>query len=131
MQIVATNASTHFYSQETVDEAVKTALAGLEPSTSTANGHDREIGVKVWRDADEWSVRGGLSTSLSACLPTGLDEAWRPDTAHRSELHICRLVSSSHQLRRWADLVVVAPCSADMLAKIAGGLCDNLAVCLV
>jgi hypothetical protein len=32
------------------------------------------------------------------------------------------------QLRRWADLVVVAPCSADMLAKIAGGHCDNLAV---
>jgi phosphopantothenoylcysteine synthetase/decarboxylase len=32
------------------------------------------------------------------------------------------------ELRRWADLVVVAPCSADFLAKLAGGLCDNLAV---
>jgi phosphopantothenoylcysteine decarboxylase len=34
------------------------------------------------------------------------------------------------ELRRWADLVVVAPCSADFLAKLAGGLCDNLAVSL-
>lgn len=30
------------------------------------------------------------------------------------------------ELRRWADLVLVAPCSANTLAKIAGGLCDNL-----
>lgn len=32
------------------------------------------------------------------------------------------------ELRRWADIVLVAPCSANMLAKLAGGLCDNLAV---
>jgi phosphopantothenoylcysteine synthetase/decarboxylase len=32
------------------------------------------------------------------------------------------------QLRRWADVVLVAPCSANTLAKIAGGLCDNLLV---
>jgi phosphopantothenoylcysteine decarboxylase len=32
------------------------------------------------------------------------------------------------ELRRWADVVLVAPCSANTLAKIAGGICDNLAV---
>ena len=32
------------------------------------------------------------------------------------------------ELRRWADIVLVAPCSANTLAKIAAGLCDNLAV---
>ena len=32
------------------------------------------------------------------------------------------------QLRRWADLVVVAPCSANFLAKLAAGMCDNLPV---
>lgn len=30
------------------------------------------------------------------------------------------------ELRRWADVMVVAPVSANTLAKIAGGLCDNL-----
>ena len=32
------------------------------------------------------------------------------------------------ELRRWADIVLVAPCSANTLAKMAAGLCDNLAV---
>ncbi|KAI8873522.1 putative phosphopantothenoylcysteine decarboxylase [Ramicandelaber brevisporus] len=30
------------------------------------------------------------------------------------------------ELRKWADLVVVAPLSANTLAKIANGICDNL-----
>ena len=34
------------------------------------------------------------------------------------------------ELRRWADVVLVAPCSANTLAKIASGFCDNLAVSL-
>lgn len=34
------------------------------------------------------------------------------------------------ELGRWADAMLVAPCSANTLAKMAGGLCDNL-VCAV
>lgn len=30
------------------------------------------------------------------------------------------------ELRRWADLVVIAPLNANTLAKVANGLCDNL-----
>ncbi|KAI5450064.1 hypothetical protein NCC49_003825 [Naganishia albida] len=30
------------------------------------------------------------------------------------------------ELRRWADIVLVCPCSANTLAKIANGLCDNV-----
>ena len=32
------------------------------------------------------------------------------------------------ELRRWADVVLIAPCSANTLAKIATGVCDNLVV---
>lgn len=35
------------------------------------------------------------------------------------------------ELSRWADLVVVVPCSADALAKIASGFSDSLAVSLL
>ncbi|CAL4952175.1 unnamed protein product [Urochloa decumbens] len=35
------------------------------------------------------------------------------------------------ELRRWADALVIAPLSANTLAKIAGGLCDNLLTCVV
>ncbi len=34
------------------------------------------------------------------------------------------------ELGRWADVILVAPCSANTLAKMANGLCDNL-VCAV
>jgi phosphopantothenoylcysteine decarboxylase / phosphopantothenate---cysteine ligase len=34
------------------------------------------------------------------------------------------------ELGRWADLMLIAPCSANTLAKLANGLCDNL-VCAV
>ncbi|SAL99925.1 hypothetical protein [Absidia glauca] len=30
------------------------------------------------------------------------------------------------ELRKWADIMVIAPLDANTLAKIAGGLCDNL-----
>lgn len=32
------------------------------------------------------------------------------------------------ELRRWADVVLIAPCSANTLSKIAHGICDNLVV---
>jgi hypothetical protein len=35
------------------------------------------------------------------------------------------------ELRNWADGAVVAPASANTLAKMAGGLCDNLLTCIV
>lgn len=34
-------------------------------------------------------------------------------------------------LRRWADVLLIAPLSANSLAKVAGGLCDNLLTCVV
>lgn len=95
VQVVATEASLHFYSQEQVDQAVRKAV-------TTGSECPDDVGVKVWTDAEEWSD-------------------WK--TIGDPILHI--------ELRRWADLVVVAPCSADMLAKIAGGLCDNLATSLL
>ena len=33
-------------------------------------------------------------------------------------------------LRRWADVLLVAPLSANSVAKLAGGLCDNLLTCV-
>ncbi|GAA5929003.1 hypothetical protein JCM3775_006709 [Rhodotorula graminis] len=55
--------------------------------------------VKVWTDQDEWA---------------GWQKVGDP------VLHI--------ELRRWADVVLVAPCSANTLAKITHGICDNILV---
>ncbi|XP_055766101.1 phosphopantothenoylcysteine decarboxylase [Salvelinus fontinalis] len=61
-----------------------------------------EVAVSVYSDADEW-------------------ELW----SQRSDpvLHI--------ELRRWADLLVIAPLDANTLGKIASGICDNLLTCVV
>ncbi|KAG8697686.1 hypothetical protein FRC08_006377, partial [Ceratobasidium sp. 394] len=56
------------------------------------------LGARVWTDDGEWA-------------------AWKK--VGDPVLHI--------ELRRWADTVLIAPCSANTLAKIASGLCDNLA----
>lgn len=46
-------------------------------------------------------------------------DEWRePWTRNSKILHI--------ELRRWAHLLVIAPMSANLLAKVTGGLCDDL-----
>lgn len=35
------------------------------------------------------------------------------------------------ELRKWADVVLVAPLDACTLAKIAAGICDNLLTCVI
>ncbi|OWZ60172.1 phosphopantothenoylcysteine decarboxylase [Cryptococcus neoformans c45] len=96
VQVVATKASTYFYSQEDVDNSVRSALNLPDGQTG------EHFGVRVWTDEDEWSDWKQVGEPI---------------------LHI--------ELRRWADLVVIAPCSADLLAKIAGGICDSLATSLL
>jgi phosphopantothenoylcysteine decarboxylase len=59
-------------------------------------------GTIVWTDTDEWTGEFKIGDPI---------------------LHI--------ELRRWADIVLVAPCSANTLAKIAHGICDNLATSLM
>ncbi|XP_074488926.1 phosphopantothenoylcysteine decarboxylase isoform X2 [Sebastes fasciatus] len=56
-----------------------------------------EVSVKIYSDKDEW-------------------ELWTQRTD--PVLHI--------DLRRWADLLVIAPLDANTLGKIANGICDNL-----
>lgn len=38
--------------------------------------------------------------------------------------------SNAPQLRKWADLLLIAPLSANTLAKLAGGHADNLLTCV-
>lgn len=56
----------------------------------------------IYRDVDEWKV---------------------PWVRGAPILHI--------ELRRWADLLVIAPLSANTLAKISNGICDNLLTSVV
>lgn len=70
-----------------------------------------QVNAHVWTDADEWNVRLACSLQTDHQKWTKISDPI---------LHI--------ELRRWADLVIIAPCSANMLAKLSNGICDNLAV---
>ncbi|OPJ70055.1 secretory carrier-associated membrane protein 5 isoform B [Patagioenas fasciata monilis] len=61
-----------------------------------------EIPVTLYSDEDEWQLWNGRSDPV---------------------LHI--------ELRRWADLMLVAPLDANTLAKLANGICDNLLTCVI
>ena len=59
--------------------------------------------------------------ALRALVPVYLDDdEWRTFTRGDPVLHI--------ELRKWADLLLIAPLSANTLAEIATGLCPNLVV---
>jgi phosphopantothenoylcysteine decarboxylase len=61
--------------------------------------------IQLYRDSDEWPI---LQSSYQVGNPI---------------LHI--------ELRRWADLLIIAPLDANTLAKVIYGLCDNLLTSLV
>jgi len=84
---------------------VRVQVASSKPSLAFFDRHKLENdnpGVQVWSDEDEWEGWTKIGDSI---------------------LHI--------ELRRWADVVLIAPCSANTLSKIAQGACDNLVTSLL
>eukprot|EP00124_Ichthyophonus_hoferi_P002782 Ihof_evm4s206 gene=Ihof_evmTU4s206 len=61
-----------------------------------------DLGVKFYTDKDEW-------------------EMW--ERKGDPVLHV--------ELRKWADILIIAPLDANTMAKMAGGFCDNLLTCIV
>jgi phosphopantothenoylcysteine decarboxylase len=98
---------------------VKVEVVSTKASLSFFDKQEVEHrGARVWTDEDEWTV---CLSQILGCLRVGsLPDLQGDFKIGDPILHI--------ELRRWADVVLVAPCSANTLAKIAHGLCDNLVV---
>ncbi|SPC63994.1 related to Phosphopantothenoylcysteine decarboxylase [Ustilago sp. UG-2017b] len=112
VMVVATDNSLHFYDKERIqelnrdyssqaeaDEVYGVADLAAENLAASRNSSPSEHlpRAKVWTNTDEWTSFTKIGDPI---------------------LHI--------QLRRWADIVLVAPCSANTLAKLNAGICDDL-----
>ncbi|KAM2939066.1 hypothetical protein FF1_038773 [Malus domestica] len=82
-----------------------------------------------WAEVKAVATRASLHFIDRASLPKDVilyteEDEWSTwNKVGDSVLHI--------ELRSWADILVIAPLSANTLGKIAGGLCDNLLTCIV
>ena len=111
-------------------------VAATKPSLTFFQPEDiRRQGVDVWTDDDEWDVRRPTlfvpSTPLFySCLLPPLPSPFPLNLACWQSNYRIGDPILHIELRRWADIVLIAPCSANTLAKIANGVCDNLVVSL-
>ncbi len=98
VQVIATDNSLHFYDRTPLTSAEYSVASLAAENLAASRGlHAPGPRVHLWTNADEWTSFTRVGDAI---------------------LHI--------ELRRWADVVLVAPCSANTLAKLAGGLCDDL-----
>lgn len=63
---------------------------------------DIDEAIPIYKDSDEWNTFNKIGDDI---------------------LHI--------ELRRWSDIVIIAPLSANTLAKISNGLADNLVTSII
>lgn len=97
VQVIATDNSLHFYDRTALTSDYTVASLAAENLAASRGVQTSGPRVHLWTNADEWTSFTRVGDAI---------------------LHI--------ELRRWADVVIVAPCSANTLAKLAGGLCDDL-----
>ncbi|OBZ69047.1 putative thymidylate synthase [Grifola frondosa] len=101
-------------------ENVKVEVVATKASLAFFDVSELEkSGARIWRDEDEWGP--DVRTHPHFLSSAGAH-------AYGAQINYARGDPILHiELRRWADTVLIAPCSANTLAKIAHGLCDNLA----
>ena len=86
----------------TDDRFIKVRVVATENSLHFFPYETIEKRVPVYRDRDEWSAWKEIGDDV---------------------LHI--------ELRKWADIGLIAPLDANTCAKIANGMCDNLLTCII
>lgn len=98
VQVIASKSALSFFNGEAINQQPENANYSItELADEVKRGRDFFFPAHVWTDEDEWSSWKRVGDPI---------------------LHI--------ELRRWADIVLVAPCSANTLAKLNAGICDNL-----
>ena len=83
------------------------------------------------------NLRNLHSDDIFECITTISEHGFCPShhfTRNGAKLGVCLTNGFAEEvihieLVKWADVFVIAPCSANTLAKISNGICDNLLTC--
>lgn len=86
--------------------------------------------VKIWRDDDEWANftewnRSNTTTTVST------SELLLSAKKFKNPKNPFEKMILHNELRKWADIMLIAPLSANTLAKIANGITDNLLTSII
>ncbi|CAI7736554.1 unnamed protein product [Closterium sp. NIES-53] len=104
-------------------------LLAASGSVAAIKFHIVARGLVEWAEVRAVSTRSALHFLDRPALPVEMplftdEDEWRQwNRLGDSVLHI--------ELRKWADVMVIAPLSANTLAKVASGICDNLLTSIV
>ena len=113
VQIVTTRSARYFCDPENLPKE----LGGKERDPFKIPVATEWSQVRVWTDENEWFRQ--FTLWITKIFDRYVTRAYKKDDPI---LHI--------ELRKWADVFVVAPLSANTLAKFANGICDNLLTCV-
>lgn len=123
MRVIATKSAEHFIRDLSFPQAVLPARL-LAASSRSGLLALRLHGIPCAAPHSFATNSGASSCVVSRFLQVLKDEDEWSCWSKREDpvLHI--------DLRKWADVLLVAPLSANTLAKLANGLCDNLLTCV-
>ena len=97
------------------------AAIKIDPLIQIIKSHYATEDIEIKVVATENSLQFFKPSDLKSVQVLTDDEEWKQwKRISDPILHI--------DLRNWADVIVVAPMSANTLAKVANGFCDNLLV---
>ncbi|CAD6635764.1 BAH_G0031920.mRNA.1.CDS.1 [Saccharomyces cerevisiae] len=85
-------------------EKISIQLIVTKPAEHFLKGLKMSTHVKIWREEDAWVF----------------------DAVNKNDTSLSLNLILHHELRKWADIFLIAPLSANTLAKLANGICNNL-----
>ncbi|CAI4044717.1 hypothetical protein SKDZ_11G1220 [Saccharomyces kudriavzevii ZP591] len=85
-------------------EKISIQLIVTKPAEHFLRGLKMSTYVKIWREEDAWVF----------------------DAVNKNDTSLSLNLILHHELRKWADIFLIAPLSANTLAKLANGICNNL-----
>lgn len=104
------------------------------PLIISALQHHQNLSIRVILTRSAAHFLNGKASeqpSIASLASLPLVEAVYQDEDERAESWTRGLGILHINLRKWADMLVIAPLSANTLAKVANGICDNLLTDLI